>query len=82
MTKTLNEIVEKAREQEIELDLRTKQKPKQVHTEVGQAKILRPLTLPVGASNAVASAPSTVGRTVGFVDWQDRDVMSLASRAT
>ena len=36
--KTLNEMVEKAREQKMELDFRTKQKPKQEHTVVGQAK--------------------------------------------
>ena len=37
-TKTMNEMVEKARECEIELELHTKRKPEQVHAAVGQAK--------------------------------------------
>ncbi|XP_023761653.1 uncharacterized protein LOC111910095 [Lactuca sativa] len=41
--KTLNEIVEKAREQEMELEFRTKQKPEQAQTTVSQAK--KPKTL-------------------------------------
>ena len=36
--KTLNEMVEKAREREMELDFYGKQKPEQVQTIVGQAK--------------------------------------------
>ena len=36
--KTLNEMVEKAREREIELEFRTKRKPEQDQTAVGQAK--------------------------------------------
>ena len=36
--KTLNEMVEMAREREMELHFRTKQKPEQAQTVVGQAK--------------------------------------------
>ena len=36
--KTLNEMVEKAREREMELDFRIKRKPEQAQTTVGQAK--------------------------------------------
>ena len=35
---TLNEMVEKAREREIELELCTKRKPEQVQAAIGQAK--------------------------------------------
>ena len=41
--KTLNEMVEKAREREMKLDFCTKRKPEQAQTVVGQAK--KPKTL-------------------------------------
>ena len=36
--KTLNDMIEMAREREIEFELRLKRKPEQVHTVVGPAK--------------------------------------------
>ena len=36
--KTLNEIMEKSREREMELEFRTKRKPEQAQAVVGQAK--------------------------------------------
>ena len=51
--KTLNEMVEKAREQEMELDFRTKRKPEQTHVAGGvRLRSLRLPTLPAGAIRA------------------------------
>ena len=66
--KTLNEMVEKVREREMELEFHTRQKPEQVQTIVGQAKILRPLILLVGASRAVTGVLNVANRTIGLVE--------------
>nr|KAJ0188621.1 hypothetical protein LSAT_V11C900471890 [Lactuca sativa] len=77
--KTVIEMVEKAHEQEIELELRKKRKPEQVQAVVGQAKKPNTSDRP---SRTVAVVPSAVSRTVEPAEQWAQYVMRVASRVT